>query len=195
MISPRMRWVLPEIVWAGISLAIYTGLLVTIISKTVEGTGEELMRSMYAMICLGIGEIVGSFVVGQVIDRKGSKVTSYLTVGLILLQTVLMLWFIGQNTYGLLVFVLTFVFGFQDAVVNTHMSELLGFEFLPDNVRPFAVFNIVQSMTVFTFLVIEAYVDTLVELAVFNVICGLSGAAMCAALLWFPFRHKETANI
>ena len=190
-----MRWVLPEIVWAGMSLAIYTGLLVTIISKTVEGTGEELMRSMYAMICLGIGEIVGSFVVGQVIDRKGSKVTSYLTVGLILLQTVLMLWFIGQNTYGVLVFVLTFVFGFQDAVVNTHMSELLGFEFLPDNIRPFAVFNIVQSMSVFTFLVIEAYVDTLVELAVFNVICGLSGAAMCAALLWFPFRQKETANI
>ncbi len=90
-----MRWVLPEIVWAGISLAIYTGLLVTIISKTVEGTGEELMRSMYAMICLGIGEIVGSFVVGQVIDRKGNKVTTYLTVALILLQTILMLWFIG----------------------------------------------------------------------------------------------------
>jgi hypothetical protein len=69
------------------------------------------------------------------------------------------------------------------------MSELLGFEFQPDNVRPFAVFNIVQSMTIFTFLVIEAYIDTPVEVALFNVICGISGAAMCGALLWFPFRH------
>ena len=188
MVSPRMRWALPEIVWAGISLAIYTGLLVPTISQTVEGSGEALMKSMYAMVCLGVGEIVGSFAVGQVIDRLGSKATTYLTVGLILVQTILMLVFIGQDSYGPLVFLLTFVFGFQDAVVNTHMSELIGFEFLPDNVRPFAVFNIVQSMSIFTFLVIEAYVETQVELALYNVVCGLMGAGMCAALLWFPFR-------
>ncbi len=90
-----MRWALPEIVWAGMTLAMYTGLLVSTISKTVEGSGEELMKSMYAMICLGIGEIVGSFIAGQVIDRKGNKATSYLTITLILVQTILMLWFIG----------------------------------------------------------------------------------------------------
>jgi len=73
MISKRMRWVLPEIVWAGISLAIYTGLLVPMISNTLEGRDntEKLMKSMYAMVCLGVGEIVGSLAIGQVIDRYG----------------------------------------------------------------------------------------------------------------------------
>jgi hypothetical protein len=35
MTSERMRWVLPEIAWTGISLAVYTGLLVPMIVDTI----------------------------------------------------------------------------------------------------------------------------------------------------------------
>lgn len=91
-----MRYVIPEIAWAGISLAIYTGLLVPMISNTLEGedSNQKLMKSMYAMVCLGVGEIVGSLAIGQVIDKLGNRVTSYITIGLIITQTILTLIFI-----------------------------------------------------------------------------------------------------
>lgn len=110
---------------------------------------------------------------------------------MILLQTVLTLCLIKQATYGPLVFVVTFVWGLQDSIVNTHMSELLGFEFLPDNVRPYSVFNIVQSITIFSFLGVEAFVDTPTEMYLFHTFCGLFGLAMCLALLKFPFKSKH----
>lgn len=112
---------------------------------------------MYAMICLGVGEIVGSLSIGYVIDKAGGRITTLITIALISLQTLLTVWFIYDASYGVIVFVVTFVWGLQDAVVNTHMSEVLGFEY-EDNVRPFSVFNIVQSLTIFTFLTAEAYV-------------------------------------
>ena len=71
------------------------------------------------------------------------------------------------------------------------MSEVLGFEFLPDNVRPFSVFNIVQSLTIFTFLSFEAFVDTRTELYVFHSICGIAGIVMCSCTLWFPYSNKQ----
>jgi predicted MFS family arabinose efflux permease len=38
---------------------------------------------MYVMASLGIGEIVGSLLIGQVIDHLGHKVTSVITLMLI----------------------------------------------------------------------------------------------------------------
>jgi diacylglycerol kinase len=38
MKTKRMLWVIPEIAWAGISLAIYTALLVPMINSAVENT-------------------------------------------------------------------------------------------------------------------------------------------------------------
>lgn len=49
---------------------------------------------MYAMVCLGVGEIFGSLSIGYVIDKAGNKITSLITVGLIALQTLLTVWFI-----------------------------------------------------------------------------------------------------
>jgi predicted MFS family arabinose efflux permease len=105
---------LPEIAWAGISLAIYTGLLVPMVASTVTDTDDhnaKLMKSMYAMVSLGVGEIVGSLAIGQVIDRFGNKLTSWLTAVMIAMQTILTLCLIKQGTYGPLVFVVTFVWG------------------------------------------------------------------------------------
>jgi MFS family permease len=85
--SKKMRYVIPEIAWAGISLAIITAVIVPIVSTSVGGDdlNEKLIKSMFAMVCLGIGEIVGSLIIGQVIDRKGNKPTSIITLILIAL--------------------------------------------------------------------------------------------------------------
>jgi hypothetical protein len=67
--------------------------------------------------------------------------------------------FIYQEQFGTLVYSLAILWGVQDSVVNTHVAEILGFEFV-DNVRSYAVFNIVQCVVVFFILVGEAYVTT-----------------------------------
>jgi hypothetical protein len=41
------------------------------------------MKSMFSMVSLGIGEIIGSLLIGQVIDKVGNRVTSLITVTLI----------------------------------------------------------------------------------------------------------------
>ena len=129
-VDKRMLFLAPEILWSGMSLAIYTGLLVLTISESVTGNeNDKMMKSMLAMVSLGFGEIVGSLSIGQVIDRAGNKLTSVITLILIIVQTVLTLSFVRTGTYGYLVFIMMFVWGLQDSVVNTHISEILGFEF------------------------------------------------------------------
>ncbi len=61
-----MRYLAPEILWAGMSLAIFTGLLVLTIADKVGGDdpNEKLMKSMLAMVSLGFGEIFGSLSIG-----------------------------------------------------------------------------------------------------------------------------------
>ena len=48
--------------WTGINLAIYTGLLVHMISESIIGgdSNLKLEMAMYSMISLGVGEILGS---------------------------------------------------------------------------------------------------------------------------------------
>ena len=61
-----MRLLLPQMFWTGISLAVYTGMLVPMITDTLTGTddNEQLMKSMFAMVSLGIGEMLGGLVIG-----------------------------------------------------------------------------------------------------------------------------------
>jgi MFS family permease len=77
------------------------------------------MKSMYSMVSLGFGEILGSLVIGYIIDKYGNKPTSYICMSLVALQTVIVMLYMKMDTYGVLAFVMTFVWGLQDSVVST----------------------------------------------------------------------------
>lgn len=66
IVDKRMLYIAPQILWSGISLAIFTGLLPTMLSDSVKtkDTNEKMMKSMMAMVSLGFGEIVGSIGIG-----------------------------------------------------------------------------------------------------------------------------------
>lgn len=97
MFQKRMLYVLPAIFWTGISLSIYTGLLIPIIVSTLKGSdqNDKLMKSFCTMISLGLGEIVGGLGTGYIIDKFGNKLTSVISVISIILQTVVVLVYIG----------------------------------------------------------------------------------------------------
>lgn len=58
------------------------------------------------------------------------------------IQTCVTLLFIYRNKFSMIVFCMTFIWGFADSGVNTHVSEILGFEF-DNNIEPYSVFNLV----------------------------------------------------
>ena len=63
--------------WTGISISIYTGLLVPIIFDSMElenlTYNEKFKNSMLAMVSLGVGEIFGGIGMGLIVDKVGSK--------------------------------------------------------------------------------------------------------------------------
>jgi predicted MFS family arabinose efflux permease len=94
------------------------------------------------MVTLGLGEIVGGLFIGQIVDKLGNKVASYVNILLIALCTLITVMFLYQNKFNMLVFAMTFMWGFSDSGVNTHLSEILGFEF-ENNSEPYSIFNLV----------------------------------------------------
>ena len=72
------------------------------------------------MIAFGAGEVLGCFFIGFVVDRFGSKNGATVNVGIIAVMTAVTMAFVIMNEYGVLAFVMTFLWGFQDSAVNTH---------------------------------------------------------------------------
>lgn len=66
MLSPKMRRLVPYMIWSGISLSVYTGLLIPMIVLTIpeDTEDQQMMKSLFSMVSLGIGEIVGALFIG-----------------------------------------------------------------------------------------------------------------------------------
>ena len=71
----RMIRLLPEIFWTGISIAYWSGLVATIVARTVpeKPENEQIAASLYALSVLGVGEMLGSIFMGLVVDKISSK--------------------------------------------------------------------------------------------------------------------------
>eukprot|EP00347_Sterkiella_histriomuscorum_P000222 403376714 len=191
-ISKRMRLMLPLCFWTGISIAYYSGLLVCMLTDTMPDQPANIQyeKSMYAMVIFGVGEMIGCFFIGYVVDKKGSKFASVVDVVIIVIQTIVTLLFLWQNQFNYLALLMTFMWGFQDSATNTHLAEMLGFEF-ESNSEPFSVFNLVQAFGVFVFELLETYVDTHNSYVIYTWITGIIGIFSCAATFFFDFKERE----
>jgi MFS family permease len=71
----------PQLFWTGISIAYFSGNLVEMMTRTIEGTVEEqFAKSNYAMIFFGLGEVFGCFFIGYIVDKYGSKPAGYVNI-------------------------------------------------------------------------------------------------------------------
>lgn len=60
--SKRMRRLMPQLLWTGISIAYYSSCLVPMITDTISE--DKLERSIIAMCIFGLGEVFGGLIVG-----------------------------------------------------------------------------------------------------------------------------------
>ena len=68
-----------------------SGLLVPMIVKTIpnEDKNSKLMKSMISMATIGFGEIVGGPFIGQIIDRYGNRLASFLTILILIFELII----------------------------------------------------------------------------------------------------------
>ena len=84
--SGRMLYLMPIIVWSAISIAVFGGIFVPLMTRTMKNSGDNYPdlvdnkdkqneAALIAMTLLGIGEIFGGGIIGQIRDRVSNKVS------------------------------------------------------------------------------------------------------------------------
>ena len=67
LISPKMRKIIPAMIWCSLSLATFAGSFVTLMTDTMDdkmSSNDKLELSLFAMIPLGIGQMIGGALTG-----------------------------------------------------------------------------------------------------------------------------------
>ena len=90
----------------------------------------------------GVGQALSGFFMGKVIDVYGVKNSCLVNVGSMVLVMICTVATINKLEYNWITFMTCLAWGFQDGVVNTHVFNMLGFEFSTQN-DPFAIFCLV----------------------------------------------------
>lgn len=113
-----MLYILPLITWTAFSQAAYSGSFVPLMNKTMEVThGEEwgkdkkLSMSLFAMIPLGAGEVIGALIIGKIVDKYGPKVGIIYIMGLTVVAFGVLFAYTGVYEFGVLTFFMTFLWG------------------------------------------------------------------------------------
>ncbi|CDW81861.1 major facilitator superfamily protein [Stylonychia lemnae] len=82
IISKKLLYVIPMIIYSGISLAIGFGIFVQFLVQTMESSNtysnkesDQLKYAMLGMMVYGIGQVSGGIIQGLIIDKKGYKVS------------------------------------------------------------------------------------------------------------------------
>lgn len=66
---------------------------------------------MFAMIALGIGEILGGIAMGLIVDRIGSKKACFINIANVINACAIVIIYIMKDDYTNLVYVMTFAWG------------------------------------------------------------------------------------
>lgn len=121
---------------------------------------ERLSASLMILCGLGIGECVGSEVIGYIQDHVGNRACHYTCLSLALIGTATVIWYIWYMTFSWVNgVVLCTVWGIQDGAVNVMLDCILGFQF--DSKRtPFSVNKMVYSMFIFVFVFSQSFIVT-----------------------------------
>lgn len=155
---------------------------------------KKLEMSLFAMAALGLGEMLGSVAIGQIIDRYGIKKGVLATALNLTIAVVLLYAYIGYYKFSVLTFFVTFFWGFQDSFLNNCLNCVYGFEF-DSNVQPFSVGALVQSLTVFLFMLLQSLIVSRADYIVYFSCCFAFAYFALAVAYTFEFRGKKKEGL
>ena len=94
------------------------------------------------MVAFGFGEVSGGALQGWFIDAFSSKNATILNLMVVLVMTLATIASVYFERFNALTFFMSYMWGLQDGVFNTHTFQVLGSEFATQS-EPFGVFNLV----------------------------------------------------
>lgn len=187
-----MRPLIPQLAWTGISIAVTTGLLVQIISTTLEYQGmeeEEVFElSMMAMVTLGVGEIVGATFMGVMVDKIGPKKACWFNFISIGVASISIIIFGSINEYSWLAYFMCFLWGVQDSCISIHLDAILSTEF-ESNKEPFSCDVLLEAAHTAVFEIMASFMKTQSNRTIFMVIVGLIGCYGAISSIFFDYIH------
>jgi len=109
----------PVLAWTGVSASFYVGVLVPLVANSMPSSAsveDKTQVACVAMIFFGVGEICGSSVNGNLIDKLGIKRFIICLIIEIILAHIAILSYSNIMTYNsFFAGVVTFAWGFQDS--------------------------------------------------------------------------------
>jgi MFS family permease len=145
---------------------------------------------MLAMVSLGVGEIVGAIGMGMIVDKIGSKKSCWVNIFLVILQTGAVLLFLYIDEYNWVAFLMTFLWGVQDSSISIHLDAILGFEF-ETNKEPFACDILMESITAFSFEILQSFMTTRFQRIIY--ISAVGGVGVFCTLCSYFFDYRPDA--
>jgi len=131
LITPRFLKFAPIIFFAGISMAVYAGLLIPMLARSMGpnvSDADKTSRACFAMIGIGGGEIIGSLVNGKLNDMLGIKRYLYVCYAQCFVAFVFLFWYNTVDCFTMPFAVISmFWWGAQDAAITNFFLCIVGF--------------------------------------------------------------------
>ena len=144
--------------------------------------------AMFAMIALGVGEILGALLSGRVIDKYGKKagvllVLITMAIGFLFLFLVVIFY-----KFSVLTFFMTFFWGLYDSSLNNMCNCIYGFEF-DSKILPFSVSKLVKTLLIFIALMLATLVKEKTDYLIFFGVIAVFSFPASAKMLVFDFKN------
>ena len=205
-LDKRMMWIDAEILWTGFSISFWATLLLpALIIELNDVKGDNLhhfdspaktSKGLMALVFFGVGEITGSQVMGQIIDKFGPVRGSYQNCLNIIVMVIIMEINIHVLKFDVYSFLMTFAWGWLDGSLNIHVNSHLGFQF--ENVSDaFAVLGILNGLGVFFMQLVQQKlnIDKSPEgIEVYMLCIAAYGLIACTITVWFPYREESKSK-
>ena len=91
------------------------------------------------MVAFGVGEVLGSHLIGFIIDYFTSRKATVFIIMLEILMMTFTIKAINTAEYGTITFLMTFFWGLHDASINVQLFQILGFEY-ENATEPFGLY-------------------------------------------------------
>ena len=142
---------MPFLFWTGVSTAYWTTILTPVLvlqqSQTQSSEIEKLQKALFGMCVFGIGECCGYFY-GLAVDKLGNRKAIFLNLTIIVVNAGVTVYSINGLEYNYLSFIMTFLWGLQDAsgtvLINTILSS-----FFDGGGDSFGIFNLMLGFSTF----------------------------------------------
>ena len=167
LVDPRMLQILPLVAWSAVTLSVYQSLLIPILARAMQNSGDthpelkseasQYAKAFEAMTLIGVGELFGGMIIGNLKDRISNKCSLMTQILFIIGSIGAVLHFLIQNKFTIWAYIMCLTWGLQDSGLKCILFCLFGFEF-ESKIIPFCVYHFVESILVAAFQMVNAAV-------------------------------------